>query len=113
MAITFNTITKEQLKERLDRGERIQIVDIRPYSAYFKEHIPKALHLPYDLVEERATEVLNYEEPIVLYGSDEKDVFTQRAAEILVSRKFDTRSLYLLAEGFIGWRGGGYFTASE
>lgn len=112
MTFSFNVITKEQLKEKLDRGEPVQVVDIRPYSAYYQEHIPSAQNIPFDHIADRSDEALNPGEPIVLYGADDQDMLVNRAAEILAGRKFDPNFLYLLSDGITGWRGGGYFTTN-
>lgn len=42
------TITPGELKARLDRGEDVQVVDIRPVEAFEAGHIPGAENLPFD-----------------------------------------------------------------
>lgn len=41
-------IAPAELKERLDRGEDVQIVDIRPSRAFRQGHIPGAENVPFD-----------------------------------------------------------------
>ncbi|MFB6353427.1 MAG: rhodanese-like domain-containing protein [Halobacteriales archaeon] len=41
-------ISPEALKERLDRGEDVQVVDIRQPEAYERGHIPGAENVPFD-----------------------------------------------------------------
>lgn len=41
-------ITADDLKERLDRGENVQVIDIRPERAFRQGHIPGAENLPFD-----------------------------------------------------------------
>lgn len=41
-------ISPESLKERLDRGDDIQVVDIRPERAFARGHVPGAENVPFD-----------------------------------------------------------------
>lgn len=41
-------ITPEELHERLQRGEDVQVVDIRPRDQYERGHIPGAESVPFD-----------------------------------------------------------------
>ena len=50
-------ITPEELKARLDEGEEIVIVDSRALKPYNVRHIPGAISMPLDEVEERADEL--------------------------------------------------------
>lgn len=108
----FSTITKEQLKRKIDRGEKILQVDVRPFSAYWQAHIPKAVNLPFDDIADQATELLNPEDSLILYGQDERDLLVTRAAERLVGRKFRSEKIQVLQEGLVGWRGAGYFVTA-
>ena len=108
----FSTITKEALKEKLDLEERLQVVDIRSFAAYWSAHIKGAISLPYDAINDRADELLDPDLPLVLYGEDDQDAIPERAAEGLVGRGVDVTRITLLSDGLIGWRGGGFFTNS-
>ena len=106
----ISTITKEQLKARLDRGESVQVADARSKNAYVVEHITHARSIPYDNVADRADELFNRGQQVVLYGDDEKDILAQRTAEALVERGFvDVR---ILPDGLRGWHAAGYLTVS-
>lgn len=43
--------TVEEVKQRLDRGERLTIVDVREESEYGRDHIPGAIHLGRGILE--------------------------------------------------------------
>ncbi|MDP3963218.1 MAG: rhodanese-like domain-containing protein [bacterium] len=107
----FATITKEALKEKLDRGERIQLIDIRSYESYFKERIRGARSLAYEHIYDRI-EILDQSKPIILYGEDENDPFVTRTAEVLIERNFDAANISIYTEGLLGWRAASYFTTS-
>ncbi len=53
-----NRITREELKAKLDRGEKVVIVEALPASYYYEEHLPGALNLPPDQVAELAPGLL-------------------------------------------------------
>jgi hypothetical protein len=52
------TISRDNLKAKLDRGDRFQLVEALPESAFQMAHLPGALNLPQDRLRERAPQVL-------------------------------------------------------
>jgi rhodanese-related sulfurtransferase len=62
------TITREKLKAKIDRGEKFQLVETLPETAFRGTHLPGAIHLPPDRVHELAPQVLpGKKAEIVLY----------------------------------------------
>jgi len=62
------TITREELTARQDRGERITLVEALPEPYYRKAHLPGALNLPHDRVDELAPALLpDKTAPVVVY----------------------------------------------
>jgi rhodanese-related sulfurtransferase len=108
----FPSIAIETLKEKLDRGDRLQLTDIRPNNAYSTEHIRYAQNLPFEEIDDHAQELLAPGDPIVVYGEDDRDLMTERAAEEFVARGFDPGNILLFRDGIVGWRAAGYFTSS-
>src|SRR5580704_15564263 len=43
--------TVDQVKARLDRGDKLQLVDVREESEYAKDHLPGAVHLGKGVIE--------------------------------------------------------------
>jgi rhodanese-related sulfurtransferase len=43
--------TVDQVKARLDRGEQINLIDVREESEYAKDHLPGAVHLGKGVIE--------------------------------------------------------------
>ncbi|HLH08397.1 MAG TPA: rhodanese-like domain-containing protein [Terriglobales bacterium] len=43
--------TVDEVKKKLDRGERFVLVDVREESEYAKDHLPKAIHLGKGIIE--------------------------------------------------------------
>ena len=50
-------ITATELKQRLDRGDDIQIIDVREPNEYAIAHIPNSKHIPLGQVVNRMSEI--------------------------------------------------------
>jgi len=67
-----HTISRDDLKAKIDRGERFFLFEVLPEPYYRKHHLPGALHLPpTDVVDTVARVVPDKQAPIVLYCWDE------------------------------------------
>ena len=55
---TYQKITAAAVKERLDKGEKLIIVDVRTQEEYASGHIAKSLLLPYDEIGQKASALL-------------------------------------------------------
>ena len=100
-------ITPEELKEKLDAGEDILVVDLR-HSLDFDanpETIPGALHVDAAELEE-AYQVIPRDREIVLFCACPNEVTAARLALILRSKGI-TR-IRPLSEGYEGWRSRGF-----
>ena len=54
----YQKITPVVVKERLDKGEKLIIVDVRTKEEYDSGHIPRSLLIPYDEIETKAASLL-------------------------------------------------------
>jgi membrane protein DedA with SNARE-associated domain/rhodanese-related sulfurtransferase len=100
-------ITPEELKEKIDAGEDIIVVDLRhslDFDAY-PETIPGALHIDAADLEE-AYEVIPRDREIVLFCACPNEVTAARLALLLRSKGI-TR-IRPLSEGYEGWRRRGF-----
>ena len=100
-------ITPEELKEKIDSGEDVVIVDLR-HALDFEaqpETIPGALHMDAAELEE-AHEVIPRDREIVLFCACPNEVTAARLA-LLLRRRGITR-IRPLAGGYEGWRSRGY-----
>jgi len=48
------TISREQLKAKMNRGDRFALLETLPEEYFRRSHLPGALNLPYDQVERLA-----------------------------------------------------------
>ncbi len=60
--------TVDQIKQRLDRGEKFLLVDVREESEFAKDHLPGAVHMGKGVIErDIETRVPDMNTPMVLY----------------------------------------------
>jgi rhodanese-related sulfurtransferase len=52
------TISRDELKAKIDRGDDFRLVETLPESAFQSAHLPGAVNLPPDRVRELAAQVL-------------------------------------------------------
>ncbi len=67
----MTTITRDELKAKLDRGEAVTIAEALPEAYYRKAHLPGALLLPHDKVDQLAPSLLpDKAAEVVVYCAD-------------------------------------------
>ncbi len=67
------TITREELKAKIDRGDAFVLVEVLDEKYYRHTHLPGAVNLPAKRVKELAAEILpDKNKEIVVYCSDSK-----------------------------------------
>lgn len=60
--------TVDDVKKRLDRGEKITLIDVREESEFAKDHLPGSIHLGKGIIERDVeTRVPDVEQEIILY----------------------------------------------
>ena len=58
----------EEVKQKLDRGEKFMLVDVREESEFMKDHLPGAIHLGKGVIErDIEARVPDLNTPLVLY----------------------------------------------
>ena len=98
-------LTVDQVKAKLDRGERFQLVDVREESEWAKDHLPRAVHLSKGVIERDAEKQLpDSAAEIVLYcGGGFRSAL---AADNL--QKMGYTNVWSMDGGIRGWREKGY-----
>lgn len=97
--------TIDEVKTRLDRGEKLLLVDVREESEYAKDHIPGAIHLGKGIIERDVEErIPQHETPMILYcGGGFRSAL---AADNL--QKMGYTQVLSMDGGVISWREKGY-----
>src|SRR5215467_4011452 len=100
----------DQIKQRLDRGEKFLLVDVREESEFAKDHLPGAIHLGKGVIERDIEErVPDLNAPLVLYcGGGYRSAL---AADNL--QKMGYTNVIWMDGGIRGWREKGYPMTKE
>jgi len=91
----------DDVKARLDRGDRFLLIDVREESEYAKDHLPNAIHLGKGIIERDIEQrVPELSTPLVLYcGGGYRSAL---AADNL--QKMGYTNVLSMDEGIRGWR---------
>lgn len=96
---TTNNITPEELWARLQKGEKVKIVDVREPGEWMLGHIPGATHIPLGQLFERTSELDPKEETILVCHSGGRSAL---AYEMLSEKGF---SVVNMLGGMSSWTG--------
>jgi rhodanese-related sulfurtransferase len=91
----------DEVKSRLDRGEKFMLVDVREESEFAKDHLPGAIHLGKGVIERDVeARIPDLSTPVVLYcGGGFRSAL---AADTL--QKMGYTSVLSMDGGVRGWR---------
>ena len=94
-------ITREELKAKMDRGEKFVLVDALSAKHYESSHLPGATNLPYEFVDEAETVLPDKDAEIVVYCMNpDCEASTEEAREL---EEMGYRNVLHYAEGKQGW----------
>ncbi|MDD5163198.1 MAG: rhodanese-like domain-containing protein [Candidatus ainarchaeum sp.] len=66
----ITVISREELKEKIDNGEKFLLVEVLSREEYGQGHLPNAINIPLSELPERASKELEKEKEIIVYCSD-------------------------------------------
>lgn len=94
-------LTIDDVNQKLDRGEKFLLIDVREESEFARDHLPGAIHLGKGIIERDIEErVPDLASPMVLYcGGGYRSAL---AADTL--QKMGYRNVYSMDGGIRGWR---------
>ena len=99
----MNTINRETLKEKLDRGDEFKLVMTLNEWAYKMAHIPGSINITQL---NQVKETLQKDDEIVIYCSDVSCVASQAAYHFLTDNGYTNVRRY--AGGLADWQAAGY-----
>jgi rhodanese-related sulfurtransferase len=68
--MSVSTITREELKQKMDRGDRFVLLDVLSPETFATGRLPGAVNLPYDKVASMAAQVIaNKHDEVIVYCS--------------------------------------------
>ena len=96
------TITREQIKEKIDSGEPMTIIEALPKRYYDAEHLPGAMNIPHDEIQARAPDMLPDKDAyIVVYCASTDCRNSKIATDIL--QKIGYTNAFEYVEGKQHW----------
>jgi len=96
-------VTREELTRRLQEGDRLVVLDVRPAAEHAAGHLPGAVSIPVDELRRRLAELPGDRE-IVAYCRGPYCAFAHEAVELLRDEGLTARRL---EDGFPEWRAAG------
>ncbi len=99
----MKTISREELKEKLDRGDDFKLVMTLGEAAFRMGHIPGSIHINNV---EKAQRLISPGDEIVVYCHDENCPASQAAYQMLVDRGFS--NIRRFAGGIRAWQEAGF-----
>lgn len=102
-------VTTQKLKEEMDKGTNMMIVDLQEPEKYSHSHIPGAINIPIDKFEEEFPGVLKDKAlSVVLYGEYDELGKGAKAGTLLDSAGFT--QVGRIIGGLMGWKDAGFTT---
>jgi len=92
-------ITPQEVQQRLENGEKLNLIDVREVDEVEAGHIPGITHIPLGLIEFRTQELDKNKQYIMVCRSGGR---SGRATEFLQSQGYDVTNM---TGGMLAWEG--------
>lgn len=100
-------VTPQKLREEMDKGTPITIVDLQETHDYEHSHIPTAVNVPFDVFKEQYAGLLkDKDQVIVVYGIFDEKGQGSTIAPFLESEGYT--KVGRIVGGLMGWKEAGY-----
>ncbi|MEW6407766.1 MAG: rhodanese-like domain-containing protein [Patescibacteria group bacterium] len=99
----LKTITTSELREKINKKEKIILLDVQKEENFTQKHLPGAINIPASQLDSRKNELPRDKEIIVIGAGEKIDTcqICEKAAESLISFGFSDVRHY--KEGIAGW----------
>lgn len=101
-----DTITAEELKEKMDRGDAFRLVETLLPKEYEQWHLPGAINIHFNKIGKRAREEFDENDEIIVYCHDENCNASPLAAKKL--EKLGYKNVREFSGGKKAWQEAGY-----
>lgn len=101
-------MSSTELQQRIEKGEDFVLIDVLDPEQYEKEHIPRAVNMPLEDLQDQAKKELSKNQRIVVYGQNHDDTSSNDAAELLEELGF--RKVSDFDGGMTAWKKAGFLT---
>ena len=101
----MSNISREELKAKMDRGESFVLLDALSAKHYQSSHLPGAVNLPYEFVDEAERLLPNKDAEIVVYCMNvDCEASAEEARELT---EMGYRNVRSMSGGFRAWKAAG------
>lgn len=105
----MDNVTPQKLKEEMDKGTGMTIVDLQPPEKYNHTHVPGAVNIPIETFTRGYPDLLKDTNwTVVLYGEFDDMGKSKKAGKILEEKGYT--QVGRLEGGLRGWQEAGYMT---
>ncbi len=98
--VDVTTITADRVKQFLDAGEKVLLIDLRPVKEFNEKHIPGARSIPMADLHNRIGEIPKSGR-VILYSANPQNGILDQVFQFLDEQGF--RNVAMMVEGFRGW----------
>lgn len=100
------TITREELKARLDRGDDLVLIDVLSRDSYARRHVPGAINIPLSTLDAATTRPLSKDKEVIVYCAS----FECQASAVAAQRleEWGFKRVLEFAGGLADWEDAGY-----
>jgi len=96
----INEITADELKDKIEANETINLIDVREQDEWESGHIPSARHIPLSEIQLRANEIHDAQGDVIIICRS--GARSGRVCEFLRLQGFDVTNV---SDGMLGWHG--------
>lgn len=100
------TLTREQLKEKLDKNTNLKLVNVLPKEKFEEKHIPGSINIPVTDIENTVLQRLDKKDEIIVYCADFECSASPKAAQKL--EELGYKNVYDYEGGVDDWQKAGY-----
>ena len=103
----METITTQELKQKIDSGNKFELIDVLPKESYEGRHLPKAKSIPVNELADRAEkELSDKEKEVVVYCASKECQASPTAAKKLIEMGY--KKVVDFEDGLAGWQDAGF-----
>lgn len=95
------SISQSELKEMIQRDQKVLVIDVRSSEEYNKQHIPNAIHIPIEQIEKEG--IVVEKDTIIVTVCGKGGGRSESAANSI--RNSYNQNVYFLDGGTFGWFG--------
>ena len=98
--VDVSTITADRVKQFLDSGEKLLLIDLRPAKEFKQRRIPGARSIPMADLHSRLNEIPKSGR-VILYSANPQNEILDQVFQFLEEKGY--RNVAMMVEGFQGW----------